>query len=208
MPPQRMFTVFHALEAKGVFEANPNNMGARNADGEQTYRGPAKYPRMMYHPKGEEKVIKQAEAVASPFGPVWTNGHKELIHRLVNNAAEEKLAREEGWHDHSSDSIRAANDPNRPAPPKSADSKIQSLEEQIAAFDAEKAEMLAEKQRMADERAAWEKERQALIETRSQEAVPLKGTAIGEGPELGENALVNVLTQPVPEASPPRKFRS
>lgn len=207
MPQQRMFTIFHALEAKGAFEANPNNMGARNQDGEQTYRGPAKYPRMMYHPKGEEKVIKQPEAVASPFGPVWTNGHKELIYILVNNAAEEKKAREDGWHDHSADSIRAANDPARPVPPKSADSKIQSLEEQIANFDAERAELNTEKQRMADERAAWEKERQALIESNQQQNVPLVAKGIGEGAEPTEGELTNLLTQsPAPQA-PPRRFK-
>lgn len=105
--PQRRFTVYDVMESKGMFEDNPANVGARDAQGLDKYKK-AEYPRMLYHPKGEERVTKPAEAVATPFGPRWVGEQKELIWKIVNDPSEETKLLKEGWHKIPLLSIRQA----------------------------------------------------------------------------------------------------
>jgi hypothetical protein len=137
------FTIYDAMEAKGVFDANPANPSSRDGvTGEALYKGPVPYPRMLYHPKGDEIVIVPAEIVVTPLGPQRVGEQRVLVHKLVNNAEEEKALRAEGWHDHPAKAIGARLGVEF-APAISPDEKIKQLEEQLRNLQAEKADVEA-----------------------------------------------------------------
>jgi len=116
------------MEAKGIFQLNPANAGAQDATGTMLYNGPVQYPKMFYHPKGEERVIVQATTIDTPYGPKQVGEQKELIHRSVNNEQEEELLRKQGWHSRPADAMRAA---GKEAPATGAEGTIEDLRRQI-----------------------------------------------------------------------------
>lgn len=141
MRPHNRFTVFDMMEAKGFFARNPANAGATSEDGQVLYQGPQPYPKMMYHPLGEEKVIRQAEAQVTPFGPRLCNEQREMVSKIVNSKAEEKELVLSGWHDHPAKAMAAgieAGTRGGIAPPISSASRIADLEAQIAALEEER----------------------------------------------------------------------
>lgn len=105
MPPKTRFTIYDAMENNGVFSSNPANPGSRDNDGNALYVGPVEYPKMMYHPDGEERVIVPVEIVVTPLGPREHNEQKELIHKIVNSVEEEAELRAEGWFDHPAKAV-------------------------------------------------------------------------------------------------------
>ncbi len=108
MPRANRFTIYDALEANGVFDANPANSFSRDkATGENLYKGPVAYPKMLYHPEGEEKIIVPGEVITTPLGAKMVGEQKELINRIVTSIAEDEEAQAEGWHDHPAKAIRA-----------------------------------------------------------------------------------------------------
>lgn len=107
MPRQNRFTIYDAMEAKGVFDSNPANQFAKDSTGLPIYKGPVEYPKMLYHPKGEERVSKPAEAISTPFGPKMVGEERRLIFRTVENEEEEKELLKAGWHRHPKDAVRA-----------------------------------------------------------------------------------------------------
>lgn len=129
------FSIFDAMERKGVFRSNPANVGAVDSNGESIYRGPVEYPKMMYHPLAEERVVQEAEIIATPMGAKEVNRHTEIIHKIVGTRAEEMEARAEGWTDHPAKSLMAA---GKPAPAISPSQRIGDLEARIAELEAEK----------------------------------------------------------------------
>ena len=139
------FTVFDMMEAKGVFEANPANVDARDQNGASLYSGPVPYPKMFYSPTGERKITVPAEIITTPMGPKMVGEQSELIYEIVNDSAGEARLRAAGWHDHPAKAIAAA---GGIAPAMSSDSRILELEAQIAKLQAEsnneKAKVLAE----------------------------------------------------------------
>lgn len=121
------FTIYDAMEKKGVFRANPANVSAIDPiTGESKYVR-AEYPKMFYHPKGEEEVLI-AGAVDPQTGRVegLTKGIKFAVAKDPDGEAKLRAA---GWHDHPSDAMRAA---GRDAPPKSPAQHINSLEDENA----------------------------------------------------------------------------
>lgn len=99
MAKTKRFTIYDAMEEAGVFDKNPANAQARNNEtGEVLYKGPVEFPKMLFHPEGEMKVIVPAVAEATPFGPKYLDGQSELIYQIANNAKEEKELLGAGWH--------------------------------------------------------------------------------------------------------------
>jgi hypothetical protein len=132
------FTVYDAMEASGYFSTNPANPNSRNKDGQNLYIGPVKFPMMLYHPKGEERVSVPGTKERTPYGTVELFGEeREIISREVRTEAELVEAIAEGWHKHPALAIRAANETWRKerglalklVPPISAGSLIADLEE-------------------------------------------------------------------------------
>ena len=63
------YTVYDMLDAKGHFDTNPANPGARNDAGDAIYAGPVEFPKMFYHPQGETRVTAPGEIIVTPLGP-------------------------------------------------------------------------------------------------------------------------------------------
>lgn len=149
-------TVFHAMEEKGIFERNIANVDARDqVTGESLYKGPVKYPMMLYHPSGAEKIIVPAEIIVTPMGPQRVGEQRQLVYKIVATAEEEGALRALGWHTSPANAVRArlkiqGKDLGL-APPKGSDEVIADLNAQIAELQAEKADREAKV--MAENRA-------------------------------------------------------
>ncbi len=101
------FTIYDALEKSGYFDINPANSFARDlTTGDSLYLGPQPYPKMLYHPEGEEKIVVAAEVISTPMGPKEVGEQRELLYLIVANQKEEELAAAEGWWDHPAKSVR------------------------------------------------------------------------------------------------------
>lgn len=94
----KRFTIYDVMEENGVFDTNPANSYARDADGGSLFAGPVEYPKMLYHPEGKTRVTVPAEEIMTPFGPKRVGEKTEIIHRIVNNEDEENELVAEGWH--------------------------------------------------------------------------------------------------------------
>ena len=143
---QRNFhTRYHVMEATGVFDTNPANPTARDVDGMSLYQGPVQYPKMLYHPKGAERITVPGEAVLSPGGRESIVGEqRELINRIVNSQAEEAEALAEGWHTTPAKAIAAG---GRTPPPESPAQVISDKDAEIERLRAQLAEVTAGKPR-------------------------------------------------------------
>jgi hypothetical protein len=130
------FTVYDVLENKGFFRSNPANVGSQDGTGASLYKGPSQYPRMLFHPKGEERIIQQGEVISTPLGPKTIMQQREMIYKIVNNYPEENRLVKEGWHLHPADALRAA---GKDAPETGAAQVIDDLEKKIALLLAQKA---------------------------------------------------------------------
>lgn len=95
------FTVYDAMEARGVFENNP-----ANSSSPEHVR--FEYPKMYYHPEGKRKIIVPGELISTLLGPKLVGQQSELIWKLVSSEDEEKKAVEDGWHDHPTKALKAA----------------------------------------------------------------------------------------------------
>lgn len=132
------FTVYDVLESKGYFKKNPANLGAQTEDGAALYSGPVQYPKMVYHPRGEERILQEGEVINTPLGPKLIMQQRELIWRIVNNREEEAEALRLGWHSHPAEAMRAA---GKEAPETGADQVIAELKRKIAELEAQKASL-------------------------------------------------------------------
>jgi len=150
------FTVYDAMEASGYFNKNPANPNSRDNEGRSLYVGPVKFPMMLYHPRGEERISVPGTKERTSYGTVETFGEQwEIISREVTNDAELGEALAEGWHKHPAMAIKAANETWRkeqglrpmPVPAVSAGSRISDLEEQNKRLT----EMLEEAKRIQTE---------------------------------------------------------
>lgn len=133
------FTVFDVMEAKGVFRKNPANIGSQTDQGMPLYIGPVQYPKMLFHPKGEERIIQQGELIVTPLGPQRIMQQREIINKVVNNAAEEMELVNQGWHTHPANAIRAS---GKEAPATGADMVIADLQRKIAELQAMQASLV------------------------------------------------------------------
>lgn len=103
---QTRFTIYDAMEARGLFESNPANVDARDPTTGESIYVRQRYPKMFYHPEGEEKITVPAEQIVTPLGAKEVNEQRELIWRLARNEQEETALREAGWHDHPGKAVR------------------------------------------------------------------------------------------------------
>lgn len=106
-PRQNRHTIYDKMEHDGIFDLNSANAYARDNNGLSTYKGPVEFPKMMYHPKGEVKITRPAEAIATPFGPKLVGEEKQLISKTVNTREEELEALAAGWHSRPRDALKA-----------------------------------------------------------------------------------------------------
>ena len=136
----RRFTIYDAMEAKGIFAENTANIDARSDEtGQSTYEK-QDFPKMFYSPAGERRIIVPATYIDTPFGPKKTDEQTELVYKLAKDLTEEKKLRADGWHDHPAKAIAAS---GGEAPAVSADERMKELEAQIAQLQAEKADAAA-----------------------------------------------------------------
>jgi len=103
----KRFTIYDMMEARGEFDSNPANVNSRDAQGLPIYKKQL-FPKMLYHPQGEERITRPADAISTPFGPKLVGEQRELISRIVGS--EEELAEwlEKGWHETPRQALRAA----------------------------------------------------------------------------------------------------
>src|ERR1700729_1513949 len=107
------FSIFDALEAKGLFRSNPANANARNNEGNAIYQGPVEYPKMLYHPTGERRILVPGSAevgsLAGQYAGQYLNEQTEIIWKTVESKEEEEFLLAEGWHTHPAQAIEAGN---------------------------------------------------------------------------------------------------
>ena len=149
MPRAQRFTVYDAMEAKGLFEANPANQSSSEYKRQD-------FPKMLYSPTGEMKVIVPAELITTPLGPKFVGEQRELISKIAADAEEEAKLLSEGWHLHPARAIAAG---GGVAPLMSSDQRIQELEAQIAKQQLELGEARANL--LADTRASGQSTKSA-----------------------------------------------
>lgn len=125
------FSIYDALEAAGHFDSNPANPFSRDSEGLPLYKGPIQYPKMLYHPEGEERIVTVAEVISTPMGPKEVGEQRELIWKIVENAAEDKAARAEGWHDHPAKAVRVRVEARIKASPQMSEKEKAKLLAQI-----------------------------------------------------------------------------
>lgn len=131
---KKLHTIYDMMQEKGVFDSNPANTFSRDTEGVGLYKGPVAYPKMLYHPKGEEKIVQPGEEVESrrhPDGFVVRGEVRELISKKADNQEEEVKLKAEGWHEHPAQAIAAG---GRKAPPVPM---AVSLQAELAAARAE-----------------------------------------------------------------------
>lgn len=148
MPRNRLskvYSIYHAMEDRGVFETNKANAQAVNNDGLSIYEGPVQYPKMLYHPKGEMVCITQGimitdrdnrpvyDELGRPrhAGAVWG-----MRHVIVENEEQEAEYAEKGWHLTEAAAMRANPSMAEKAPPKTQlelqAERIRELEKMLA----------------------------------------------------------------------------
>jgi hypothetical protein len=130
----KRFSIFDAMDDRGDFISNPNNSGAQSREGEPLYKGPTQYPKMMYHPMGEERITSPQRIEPTSTGPVIVPETTELVHRVVETDAQYQELRKQGWHDHPAQALAAA---GKTAPEMGLDKQKEALERQIAALQAQ-----------------------------------------------------------------------
>lgn len=137
------YSIFDAMDARGVFDDNPaNQQSDEERDGVKYRTWPVKYPKMLYHPMGEMRITRLAEQIITPMGPKFVNERKEMIHAVANTPEEERALLAKGWHDHPAKAIAAA---GGEAPPMSSAERIDNLEAEIARLKAESDQLKAQK---------------------------------------------------------------
>lgn len=150
-PRNQRYTVYDVMEARGAFRSNPANPDSMDEDGRRLYAGPQRYPKMFYHPKGEERITRPADVMVTPMGPKLVGEERQIITKIAKNEEEEKKLRTEGWHDHPAKAIAAG---GRDAPPISSAEHIKSLEEQIAELQRQLAATEVKKEEIGGTRAS------------------------------------------------------
>lgn len=108
MPLQR-YSVYDHMDRKGVFATNPANPDSRDSQGQSLYKGPVGFPKMLYHPKGEEKEISPAHLEFDRGREFTIPAKYEMITRIVETPADAKKLLASGWWDHPAKAIEAGN---------------------------------------------------------------------------------------------------
>lgn len=153
--PSNRFSIYDAMERAGRFRSNSANADSQDpVTGARLYTGPVEYPKMFYHPEGEERITSPGEEVTRMGRQEIVGRLFELIYQQADNPEQEETLRAEGWHDHPAKAIRArvelviAANPEMvekekaklraTIPPISSDSRIKDLEAELARITAER----------------------------------------------------------------------
>jgi hypothetical protein len=151
MRANHMYTVYHSLEKNGAFADNRANATSVDpVSGESLYEGPVPYPKMFYHPKGEEEVVRPAsEEQVSPGRYVTIPARMAMITKIVQNEEEANALRAEGWHDNPADAVFARTGKRPPEAPqvlavRRAKAQEEEYQARIAELEAENAKLKAE----------------------------------------------------------------
>lgn len=134
---ENRFSIYDAMERKGIFRLNPANLGAKDSNGAPLYKGPVQYPKMFYHPQGATIIVVPAELIETAAGPKYVGEKRELVSKVVNSPEEEAALVAEGWHSHPAKAMVAA---GLDAPAMSAEERLKELEEELAKLKKEKAQ--------------------------------------------------------------------
>lgn len=134
MPRNHRFTIYDAMEAKGVFAQNSANIDSRDQEGLSAYKGPVEYPKMMYHPRGEERIITPSRVEPSPVGPQIIPAVREIIWQTVESKEQEDKLRGDGWHDHPAYAVEAS---GKPRPAMGSSQRVKDLEGELKAKEQE-----------------------------------------------------------------------
>lgn len=108
---ENAFTIFDVMERKGYFRSNPANVNSRLANGLPAYKKQL-FPKMVYHPKGEQRITNPAEVIATPLGPKRVGEQRELIWKIAEDQEAYSALKAEGWHDTPTDAIAARGGPD------------------------------------------------------------------------------------------------
>jgi hypothetical protein len=145
----KVYSIYHSMEERGLFETNKANAQAVSNDGLSIYEGPVQYPKMLYDPKGTLHCISQGILVTDRdsrpvfdergqpkyAGAVW--GVKNIV---VENEAQEAEMVAQGWHYTEAQALRANPETHLKAPPKTQTElqleRIAELEKQLAEANA------------------------------------------------------------------------
>ena len=117
-PRGKRYSIYDFWEENGLFRANPANIDAIDINGQSAYKGPVEFPKMFYHPEGDEDIIVPASVEQTPWGPQKMNEQRAIKTKLAQNEDEEKALRAAGWHDHPAKAIAAWNALRAPAEAK------------------------------------------------------------------------------------------
>lgn len=136
-PVGNRFTIYDALNNAGYFAKNSANAFARDiVTGENLYKGPVEYPKMLFHPEGETRVIKAGEVVVNPLtGPATQNEQREMVYAVAKDEAEEQALVAEGWHKHPALAIRARVELLIEASPQMSEAEKAKLRKAIPSVD-------------------------------------------------------------------------
>ena len=135
-------TIYDAMEAAGIFDANPANLFSVRPDGSQLYEGPVPFPCVVYAPV--EDIIVNGSWEDTPRGPKFLNEQKAIRHKVVNSKQAFEEAISSGWFDHPAKALKAIIEKNRAegiedtrtVPVISVQETISSYEKQIEELEA------------------------------------------------------------------------
>lgn len=94
----KRFSIYDVMEGRGDFAKNPANASAVDSVTGISVYTRLKFPKMVYHPRGEERVVRKGEPLATPMGVVMVGEQRELINKIIRDEKELNLAVKEGWH--------------------------------------------------------------------------------------------------------------
>lgn len=142
----KVYSIYHSMEDRGLFETNKANAQAVNNDGLSIYEGPVQYPKMLYHPKGEMRCVTQGIMVTDRDNrpvfdetgkPKYAGAVYEVKNIVVDSAEQEEEMVNQGWHYTEAQALRANPETFHKAPPKTKaeeqEEKIKELEKQLEA---------------------------------------------------------------------------
>lgn len=116
------YTVYDVMEAKKVFQQNPANSSSPVHKRQD-------FPKMLYHPKGEERIVVPGVQELTPWGEKRMVGQQfEIINRVVVDAVEEAEWLRKGWHKHPADAMVAS---GKVGPATVSEERLVDIDEQI-----------------------------------------------------------------------------
>ena len=125
-----VYSVYHRMDEKGIFETNPANADAKDINGLSLYKGPVEFPKMLYHPEGKLRVVNEGIVQTDPRtnmplrdehnNVIRTGRVEEVINVLIETAEQEADFLAQGWHRTPAEALRKASHPGFKAPEKTA----------------------------------------------------------------------------------------